>query len=388
MARLTICPDRCTGCGACASACPFSALQVREGLACADENCQLCGACVEVCPFSAIALQEDVKTFTGREDWQGILVFLQVQDGAIHPVGFEMIAKAKELAEQCDQSVYAVIAGGNITGLLDGLRGLGVDTVYVYEDPRLEIFRPDVYANVLADCIGEARPSSVLFGATLEARVLAPHVAVRFHTGLTADCTALEMESGRLVQIRPAFGGNIMAKIVTENARPQMATVRYKVMAPARAEGNAMPKIAPRTLPEEALESPIEQLESQCIRSKDLALADVIVAIGNGLRKRGDIPLFQAFADKIAAQLACSRSLVEKGFMPIGRQIGLSGKSVRPRLIITLGVAGSIQFMAGMSGASHICAVNTDADAPIFSIAHTPMVGDMYDVVEALMGRL
>ena len=221
-------------------------------------------------------------------------------------------------------------------------------------------------------------------------RSLAPRAAARFHTGLTADCTVLEMKDNTdLVQIRPAFGGNIMAQIITPNSRPQFCTVRYKVFSAPKRTDEVSGHIEKMVLTEEKMQSKV-QLEKKIEKPKtiDIAEADIIVAVGRGLQSQNDLTLVQEFADKLGAQMACTRPLIEAGWFDPKRQIGLSGRTVKPKLIITIGISGSVQFVAGMKGAECIVAINQDKNASIFDVAHYCFVGDLYEILPQLLAQL
>ena len=387
MRNLTI-KDTCTGCGGCVETCPFSAIEIREGRATVLENCRLCGICVKLCPVGALALEESSSFALDKNCWKGILVYIQQFGEDIHPISYEMLGKAHELAEQCGEEVYAVSVGHRQN--LSSLAGCGIRRVYVYDALEYGNFREDFYGKALCDCVERLRPSIMLLGATLEARSLAPYVAVRFSTGLTADCTDLYLnDSGSLVQVRPAFSGNIMAQIVTAHTRPQMATVRYQVMAAIKPSGDLMPEICHCQLSTLGADSKIQVLKHwQEERQRDIIGEKLLVVIGRGVARKEDIPMFAELAELLGGSLACSRSLVEKGWMPIEKQIGLSGKTVRPDVLITCGVSGSVQFLAGISGAKEIFAVNSDPNAPIFSASHWSVVGDMYEIVPKLLKKL
>ena len=387
MERIAIDSGRCTGCGACVESCPFSAIRL-EGTASIGDGCRACGLCVESCPAGAIQRVGREAPSRDLSGWRGILVFAQQQGEGFHPVVFQMLGKARELAEATGEEVYCAAVGRDIN--LSALAGLGVRAVYLYDAPCYGEFRSDCFGEALCHCVAELRPSTVLFGATLEARSLAPILSVRFATGLTADCTSLIMdETGNLQQIRPAFGGNIMARIITGHTRPQMATVREGVMSPAAPLGSGMPEVRRRELPPHLQASGISVLEQRTRESAgDISQAQVLLAVGRGIRRREDLPLFERLAGLLGGELACSRALVEKGWMPIHRQIGLSGRSVRPRLLITMGISGSVQFQAGAAGAERIIAIDSDPEARIFSLAHWYAVGDLYEIAPRLVQGL
>ena len=387
MAQITFDREKCILCGQCADTCPFGALSVVGDHIEVSAACKLCKACIGVCPTEAISLSEDEKAEVDKSAWRGIMVFVEQEAGrGIHPVAYELIGKARELADKVGQDVSAVLIGGeNAADAAENLLCYGVDRVYVYAHKALEAFRCDVYARVMEDCILTERPAAVLVGATSLGRSLAPNCAARFRTGLTADCTVLDMkENTDLVQIRPAFGGNIMAQIVTTHSRPQFATVRYKVMDRA---GKTAPhgEIIRRNVTEEMLVSGIEVLSTRVItRQKGIEEEDVLVVAGRGVKRQEDLEMLRALADALGGRLCTTRPLVEKGWGDVSTQIGLSGRTVKPKLIITCGVSGAVQFAAGMNGSECIVAVNTDPEAPIFRIANYCVVQDLYDFVPAL----
>jgi electron transfer flavoprotein alpha subunit len=270
------------------------------------------------------------------------------------------------------------------------LPAYGVDEVFLYNDAALEHFRIEPYAAVFEDFIEKRKPSIVLVGGTTIGRSLAPRVAARFRTGLTADCTVLDVQDNTdLDQIRPAFGGNIMAHIHTPNHRPQFATVRYKVFSSPVCELHPRGKITPCSIPADKLQSAIEVVGiRKKPAEKGIEEAAALVVAGRGVGKQENLDPLRTLARQLGGQLACTRPLVENGWMDSRCQIGLSGRTVRPELIITCGVSGAVQFTAGMDGAGRIIAINTDPDAPIFKIAHVGLVGDMQAVIPALVNQL
>ena len=265
----------------------------------------------------------------------------------------------------------------------------GVDKVFVYDNEKLKDFDMERYTNCFEDFINTVKPSSILVGATNEGRSLAPRVAARFHTGLTADCTKLEMkENTDLVQIRPAFGGNIMAQIINPNHRPQFATVRYKVFdAPNKVEPKG--EVVKVDIKDEWLKSNVEVIEViEKPKELDISEADVIVAVGRGLKSKDDLAMVNELADVLGGVVACSRPMVEAGIFDAKHQIGLSGKTVKPKLIITLGISGAIQFVSGMKSSDTIIAIDINPHAPIFDVANYGIVGDMYKIVPELIKKI
>ena len=391
MATLHFEQKKCTLCGQCVEKCPFGALEIKDNKIEINASCKMCKICVKNCPEGAVSLVEDEEKKTVDKDaWKGIMVFVEQEATGIHPVALELIGKAKELAAKVNHPVYAVFAGGEeAESQAEELLRYGVDKVFVYAHSELKNFRGDVYTNVMEDCIRRVRPSVVLVGATSLGRSLAPACATRFRTGLTADCTVLDIkENTDLVQIRPAFGGNIMAQIITTNTRPQFATVRYKVMDVAE-RGKPGGEIIHCPVTEDMLQSGLEVIGTEIIeRTKGIEEEDVLVVGGRGLKKQEDLDMLRELAEVLGGQVATTRPLVEKGWNDVTRQIGLSGRTVKPKLIITCGVSGAVQFAAGMDGSECIVAINTDPEAPIFKVANYCITKDLYTVVPKLIEEL
>jgi len=390
MAKIALLDRKCTGCGHCLSVCPFGAIDLKEGKPELNAACRVCGLCVKNCPAQALVRLETRETTVDKSKWKGILVFAEVSGGRLHPVGLELIGKALELAKVCDDPVFAVLVGSGVEDYAEELRHWGVAKVFVYDDPALSWFRADAYASCVEDCIKTARPGVVLVGATSLGRSLAPRLSTRFHTGLTADCTRLEMrENSDLVQIRPAFGGNIMAQIITTHTRPQFATVRYKVMDPPVRREEASGDILVRPVPKAVAASPVSCVSVVPVPpARTISDAEILVVGGRGLRKESDLDLVRDLAAALGGDWATTRPLVEKGWTTNDRQIGLSGRTVRPRLIITCGVSGAIQFTSCMNASEHIVSINTDPNAPIHSVAHVAVTGDLYEIIPALIRRI
>ena len=390
MSQIAIVERKCTGCGTCAKACPFGAIEIKNGKPELNAACKLCGQCVKSCPEKAIVKLETKTASVDKTKWKDILVFAEVSGGVLHPVALELIGKAKELAGPVGFKVNAIMVGSNVSKHAEELRHYGVSEIAVYDDPELSYFRADAYAACIEDYIKKAKPSVVLVGATSLGRSLAPRLSTRFRTGLTADCTKLELrENTDLVQIRPAFGGNIMAQIITTNTRPQFATVRYKVMEkPERSE------IAEGTIKSFALPKSVANCKTTHVSTvpvppgKTISDAEILVVGGRGLQKESDLDMIRELAKLLHGDWATSRPLVEKGWSKNDRQIGLSGRTVRPKLIITFGVSGAIQFASCMKNSDHIIAVNSDPDAPIFDVAHVAVVGDLYTVLPEMIAKL
>lgn len=316
------------------------------------------------------------------DSWKGILVCLEWKGTDFHPVSYELLGEARRLSRISREPVYAVGVGRKIHEGAGLLRHCGAQKVILCETSM--ICQSESYADLYEHYIRELMPSSVLVGGTLEGRALAPRLAVRFRTGLTADCTRLEMTGeGGLVQIRPAFGGNLMARIVTENSRPQFATVRSGVME--REEDSLEESQVCLDTNQQARGTLKVHTEEILKPEGKITEAKILVVAGRGVKRREDLEPLSMLARKLGGQLASSRALVEKGWTKPSQQIGLSGNTVSPDYMITFGVSGTVQFMAGMKSTRHILAVNTDPEARIFQIAHDPICADLYEVVPRLI---
>ena len=390
MAKLIINQDKITDIEELLKICPFGALENNNGTVEISGACKMCRLCVKNGPKGAVSyIEEEIKAID-KSAWKGIGVYVDHVEGDIHPVTYELIGKAKELAGKINHPVYAVFVGNNISHKAEELLHYGVDKVFVYDEEELEYFRIEPYTAAFEDFIKKVKPTALLVGATTIGRSLAPRIAARFKTGLTADCTILDIkENTDLIQIRPAFGGNIMAQIVTPNSRPQLATVRYKVMtAPKRSE-EINGEIVPCSINKEKLKSGITVLEIKKKASEvGISDAEVIVAAGRGIKSEKDLNMVKELAKVLNAEFACTRPLIEAGWVDAKRQIGLSGRTVRPRLIITCGISGAVQFTAGMNNSDYIFAINTDEKAPIFKVAHYGVVGDICEIIPELIEKI
>ena len=366
--------------------CPFGAMEYVDGKIIINGSCRMCRLCLKRDTGGAIRFEDTPRPVIDKSKWKGIAVYAELSGGALHPVSLELLGKARELAAKVGQEVYAVLPGASCEAAAKQLVAYGADRVYVYEHPELENFRIEPYSAVIEDFIVKVHPAVLLAGGTPIGRTLAPRLAARFRTGLTADCTVLDIkENTDLEQIRPAFGGNIMAHINTPNHRPQFATVRYKIFALPEPVEKPSGVIEHCSIDPAKLTSDIRVVAVEP-KSPEVGIeeAEVIVAVGRGVKKQEDLELFRRLAAKLNGQLAGTRCLVENGWLDHRCQIGLSGRTVSPKLILCCGISGSVQFVAGMKGAEKIIAVNTDPAAPIFNVAHIGIVGDLYEVLPRL----
>lgn len=378
---------QCTLCGDCISKCPFAALTMEPHGIEVGETCKMCGVCVKSCPAGALRFEQKAGS-ADKDQWRDILIYGEQENGKLHPVVFELIGEARKLAARVSYKVKVVMVGKS--GTRDNAQLLlpyGVDHVFVYEHDGFDGFKADCYADAVSDCIAQIQPSVVLIGATPLGRSLAPRLATRFHTGLTADCTMLDIRDNTdLVQIRPAFGGNIMAQILIADARPQFATVRYKVMERAEKVAHPAGTVELCRVSDDMARSRIELVSTAVIEhAKSVEEEEVLVAVGRGVTKESDMACAAELAKLLGGQLCYTRPMVENGYGDTAHQIGLSGRTVKPKLILTFGISGAIQFVAGMSGAECIVAVNNDPNALIFKAADYCVVDDLSAVLPKLV---
>lgn len=370
--------------------CPFGALEEKDGKLELNAACKMCKLCVKKGPAGVMEFVEEEVEQIDKSLWNGVAVYVDHVEGDIHPVTYELIGKARELAAKINHPVYAVFLGHNIRGRAKEILHYGVDDVFVYDYEELKDFRIEPYTAAMEDFVNKNKPSTLLVGATTVGRSLAPRVAARFKTGLTADCTILEMkDNSDLVQIRPAFGGNIMAQIVNPNNRPQLATVRYKVMDAPERQAEPTGKITAVEMDRSKLTSNINVLKvTKKVMESSISDAEVIIAVGRGIKAQKDLEMIHELADLLGAQIAVTRPLIEAGWADAKKQIGLSGRTVKPKLIITCGISGAVQFTAGMNNSECIVAINKDPKASIFDVAHYGLVGDIYEIIPQLISEI
>jgi electron transfer flavoprotein alpha subunit len=385
---IKIIKEKCTGCGICVSVCPYNAIKLEDKIASIDFNqCTLCGACISECPEGAIVMEEE-RVKERKEGYKGVWVFGEIERGKIHRVVFELLGKGRELADKLHTNLSCVLLGGKVEEKARGLIERGADKVYMVEDEKLSEFVVEPYTDVLVYLIEKYKPEIFIAGATTEGRSLLPRIAARLKTGLTADCTGLDIENGLLVQTRPAFGGNIMARIICEVARPQMATVRYKVMEEAKRikerSGEVIRESLKNIQSKPTLIDNVEDL-TQTVNLQD---ADIIVSGGRGLGAPENFKVIRDLAQVLGAAVGSSRPPVDDGWIPYSHQVGQTGKTVRPKLYIACGISGAIQHLAGMGSSDYIIAINTDPDAPIFKVADLGIVGDLFEIVPKLTERI
>ncbi len=382
------------------AACPYGAIAVKDGVAVLLENCTHCGACAAECPAEAIEV-EDVRAIAGAgpgagadagtaSGFRGVWVFAEQRKGVPASVVYELLGEGRKLADDLGEELCAVLLGHNVGDAANELIAHGAEKVYVVDDPALADFQDEPYAQAMAELVEEHKPSILLLGATTIGRSLGPRVAARLRTGLTADCTglAIDKEKRLLLQTRPAFGGNIMATILCPDRRPQMATVRHKVMKRAardEARRGEIIRLVKDVLPPRATLVRVVEETQQMV---NLAEADIIVSGGRGLGKAENFKIIEELAQVIGAAVGASRAAVDAGWIPYAHQVGQTGKTVCPKIYIACGISGAIQHLAGMGSSNIIVAINKDPGARIFNVATYGIVGDLFEVVPALTAEL
>lgn len=375
---------RCIGCGQCQSACDYDAIDIIDGIAVANDNCTSCALCPSACPVDAIEME--LADAAKDESARGILVVAQADGNAVLDVSLALCQKAQELSRKSGAPVFAALLGP-LRNEVQRLIGHGADIVLLCQNDALANEDDGLYADTLCAMIDEYRPDIVLFGATRFGRSIAPRMAARLQTGLTADCTELSLDekSGLLLQTRPAFGGNLMATIACPHARPQMATVRPGVFPTGEWDRARTGQFLSFDMPRDA--QPLYDILSKAQQPPALSIADadVIVTAGRGIGTQKNMQLVNRFARIIGAQVAITRPLADAGWGESHQQIGQTGHTVAPRLLIALGVSGAIQHLAGMGGAQTVIAVNTDPNAPIFSVADYAVHGDCVALLQHLL---
>jgi len=369
--------------------CPFGAISYTDGKLDISPACKMCKLCVKN-GDGVVDFVEEIKNTVNKSGWNGICVYVDHCGDKIHRVTYELCGKARELSKVTGHPVYALVIGNKLGNSIEKLLHYGVDKVFVYDDPAFEDFKIEPYTTAFCDFIDKVQPSSILVGATNLGRQLAPRVAARCKAGLTADCTVLEMkENTDLVQIRPAFGGNIMAQIVSPDTRPQFCTARYKVFNEPKPTENVYGEIVKMDASGLNLQSSIEIISSEeKPKDIDISEADVIVVVGRGAMSEGMRSCAKELADLLGGVVACSRPLVEANIYDAKHQIGLSGRTVKPKFLICLAVSGAVQFAAGMKSSDCIVAINTDKTAPIFDVAHYAIVGDVNEIIPRLINKI
>jgi len=402
--NIYIIPEKCIGCGLCLKVCIYNALTLRERpehpkkykLAVIDLNkCTFCGACVEECKkYGAIILEKEAINYQPLviSLYKGVWVYAEQRHNEIAPVVYELLGEGKKLAEKLKVSLSAVLLGDKVSHHAQELIYHGADKVYLVENEILKNFLDEPYSETSARLIEEEKPEIVLFGATNLGRSFASRVAAKINTGLTADCTGLDVdpETRNLLQTRPAFGGNIMATILTPKHRPQMATVRHKVFPKTKRDTTRKGEIIKKNvnLNNSVMRTKFLDFIKDLTSKVNLAEADIIVSGGRGLGKPEGFKLLEELAQLLGGAVGASRAAVDAGWIPYSHQVGQTGRTVAPKLYIACGISGAIQHLVGMSGAKCIVAINKDPEAPLMKIADFALLSDFYEIIPALIKEL
>jgi len=380
--------DKCTGCGICEQACPFGAIKIVEKIAIIGDECTLCGACVQVCNTGAISIQRKKVDNVDFSQFRDIWIVAEIKNNKIRNVSFELLGKAIELADELKQDPCVILIGNNVKKFIKEFSNRGAKKIYVAEHESLKDYYTETYSSIIIGLISRYRPNIVLYPATISGRDLAPRVASILELGLTADCTELSIRDGLLLQTRPAFGGNIMADIISPNTRPQMATVRPNVMEAASIKENDGTEIIETNVKInlKGLKLKIKEIISGTIDENEIPVdeADFIVSGGRGIGCQENFKILEDLARVLKGAVGASRASVDLGWIPKSQQVGQSGKTVSPKIYIACGISGTIQHLVGMKSSDIIIAINKDPEAPIFNVANYGIVGDLCEVVPLL----
>ncbi|MEW6215745.1 MAG: FAD-binding protein [Nitrospirota bacterium] len=389
--RVIINVDRCIGCEDCLASCPFDAIIIKEGKAFINEYCNLCKACLPICPEGAIEeIEEASKKSQDFLEHKGVWVFAERRDGKVVSVTYELLGAGRRLADELNVELSAALFGASKEDAEELIRW-GADKVYLCNDLIFERFNDEPYAQLLSDLIRTYRPEIVLAGATPIGRSFIPRVAAKLRTGLTADCTslAIDKETGNLLQIRPAFGGNIMATILCPNNRPQMATVRPRVMKRGEyIKGKTGEIIHINSENISSRTRVIDTIKEVSDITVNLQEADIIVSGGRGLGGPKGFELLKELAGLLGGAIGASRAAVDEGWISYSHQVGQTGKTVCPKIYIACGISGAVQHLVGMQSSDIIIAINKNPEAPIFNVATYGIVGDLYEIIPLLIKKI
>ncbi len=395
-------PKKCSGCQACVGECPVGCIDIEDGVAkITAEKCIGCGKCVMVCPSDAILFDKPIKkkvvkpaefVESGIAAYKGVAVFIEVKDGVAADVSWELVGKGRELAHKLNTNVMGFLVGHNVKSIAAEAISYGCDSVYVLDNSAFETYVSRVYGAALTELCRQVKPEVFLIGASSLGRDLSSVIATQLQTGLTADCTGLDVDPQEklLMMTRPTFGGNIMATIYCRNHRPQMSTVRPKVFKMPKRDPARTGEIIPFKYDNvvEPLIEILETIKMDTANLVDITHSQVLVVVGKGACDSKNFQMLEELAALLGGSVACSRPLVEAGLLPYVRQVGQTGKTVAPKLYIGIGVSGAVQHMVGMQGSEKVMAINNDKNAQMVQVADYSIIGDYVKVVPELIKGL
>lgn len=387
--------ENCVGCAKCVDICPAEALEMYltpEERRILEEMTKQAGAAAE--PEVEEVSKEEAEIAARIEAYKGVWIFVEQTDGKPATVSWELLGVGSQLAGSLGVEMCTVVIGDGVEDLCQESFEYGASKAYLVDDPVFHHYRTEACYKAICYLVDKYKPEIMLLGATGLGRDLAGAVATELRTGLTADCTGLTIDDkGFMLQTRPAFGGNIMATIMTERTRPQMATVRPHVMPMPQRDKSRKGEIVRESLVvrEDDIAAKVLEVIDTCALGEDnidIAAADIIVSGGRGMHAKENFAMLQELAGELGGVIGCSRGAVEAGFMPVERQVGQTGKTVRPKIYIACGISGAIQHLVGMQDSDVIIAINQDRQAPIFEVSTYGIVGDVFQVVPAITSRI
>lgn len=384
--------EKCIGCSLCVHACAMDAITIVNKKAKIDLNkCTLCAACLEACKkYEAITItKEDTACGDDLLQYAHVAVFIEQREGVISGVSYEMLGEGRKLADQMGEKLFAVMPGYEMQKDAEEIIKYGADKVFYFDGECCANFLDDTYASIISDFIIQEKPSVFLAGATAIGRSFMPKVAAKVYGGMTADCTKLEIDTEKklLLGTRPAFGGNLMATIICPNRRPQIATVRHKVMKPAQRDEHRIGEVIVHKIEAHSINerSKLVDIVKEIESTVNITEADIIVSGGRGIMKPENFSLIRELAELLGGAVGASRATVDAGWIPYSHQVGQTGKTVCPKLYIACGISGAVQHMAGMQSSDYIIAINKDPDADIFQIANLGIVGNVLEILPELI---
>ncbi|MFH1772730.1 MAG: electron transfer flavoprotein subunit alpha [Candidatus Omnitrophota bacterium] len=393
MDNIRVISKKCVGCGICVPVCPTQAITMANKKAVIDlDKCTLCGVCVSSCKFNAIQIMRQAAARGDISAYKGVWVFAETHDGEISSIAYELLNKARQLAGDLKTHTAAILLGHQIDKKANDLILRGADKVYVMDSPVLKHYIAENYTKGIVSLVEKYKPEVILAGATTTGRSLVSRIAVNLYAGLTADCTGLDIDPKKkiLIQTRPAFGGNIMAQIISPDFRPQMATVRHKVMPEAEIDKTRKGEVIKENFNSLWQDKRIKFLDfvKEAILTVNLSEADIIVSGGRGLGDAKGFSLIEELAGCLGAAVGSSRAAVDSGWIPYSHQVGQTGTTVCPKIYIACGISGQIQHLVGMQSSKTIIAINKDPDSPIFKVADYGIVGDLFRIIPLLIKQL